>query len=105
MSETFTVGGKTIRLDDCFPVTIGNWEDLEEAGLISGSGELEAKGVKSILTIATTLFKNADPGVTRDDVRKLPLAEIQVLATELTTRMADSEKKEADRPVMEGDPT
>jgi len=104
MAETVTIGDKAINLDSVFPLTVGNWEDLEESGVVVGN-ELKAEGAKAMTTIALTLLRNAVPELMREDIRRLPISALSDIATRLTAAMSNSTAAEDKKPAMAGDPT
>ncbi len=69
-----TVGERQYDLTKCFPLTIGDWEDLETKEVVV-NGQLQLSGKRAIDFILFLLTK-VDASVTREEVRKLPMREI-----------------------------
>lgn len=65
---TIEIGGKTYDLAKAAPLTLGNLEDMEAAGLIH-DGKVAMSGPKQVIDFLHVVVLNIDADITREQVR------------------------------------
>lgn len=84
---------KEIELDRAFPLTIGDWIELEKMGLHMESSLNSAKGTRSFLAY---LVRKVDASIAEDDLNSVPVTRIPKLNEYIGKKMREEE--EPDRP-------
>lgn len=88
--EIVSFNDKKVDFRRSFPMTIGDWETLEELGCVKG-GDLVVATTKQSIDLMLYLAVKANPDVTREDVRAVPIADLAGITEVMKTLMEDSE--------------
>lgn len=90
------IGDSTHDLMKAFPLTIGDWEDLETKEIVV-NGSLSLSGSRTIDFVCFLLSKITS-NVSRDDVRKLPMREMGRIGRIMSQSMGDDDEGGFGRP-------
>lgn len=97
------LGDKEVDLDKCLPMTLGNWEDFQEIGVVNKKGQvnIDTSNAKQFIDVLTSIIANAYDGITRKDVRKISTLDLAAAGQALQRSL----EKEDEKPQAAGDPT
>lgn len=90
------IGDRTYNLLDAFPMTLGDWEDLNELGIMDGARLVMVKP-KQMLDLLHLLVHKIDPSIERAAIRKIAVREMPDL-TNVLRHILDLEEKRAENP-------
>jgi len=90
------VGERTYNLLDAFPMTLGDWEDLNELGVMDGSRLVMVKP-KQMLDMLHMLIHKIDPEIDRNAIRKIAVRDMPDL-TNVLKYILDLEEKRGENP-------
>jgi len=90
------VGDRTYNLLDAFPMTLGDWEDMNELGVMDGSKLVMVKP-KQMLDLLHMLLHKVDPNIERAAIRHIPVREMPDL-TNVLRYILDLEEKQTENP-------
>jgi len=92
------VAGKEIDIRGFAPVTLGDLEDLEEAGLLSKGGELNVQGMKPSIEFLHIVLRKCDPEITREQVRAIDSNALSSALSAAGGMLGERQEPDAERP-------
>jgi len=94
------VGDREYDLRASLPVTLGDWEDLEIAGVTFGD-QISLRRPKATIDLVHILLKKQNPDVPRDAIRALPMSDLVTIAKVLQEATAGGQEDDDSRPTQE----
>ena len=85
------VGGKTISLEQSFPLTLGDWKSLEKKKLLDSRANVANLGADGISKLLLHLFQKVESKVNTSDLDTIPLSKVTRLFLYVRTRMEEEE--------------
>ena len=75
--DRLIIGDRAIDIARCFPITLGDWEDMDTAGLVAENGQdLNVARPGQIVDLVHIVLRKEAPDIQRTEVRAVPLMEL-----------------------------
>lgn len=81
MNQQFEINGKAIDLSIALPLTMGDWEDLEDEGVTIDKLNNDKGGIsfKTMTSFLLHICKKANDNVDRNDIRSMSMDTMHTL--------------------------
>jgi len=85
------VDDRTVSLNDAFPLTLGDWRNLEKKKLLDAKANVASLGADGIAKLLLHLIQKVDAKVTETDLDKISLQKINRLFLFIRKKMEEEE--------------
>lgn len=85
------IGDRVVSLNDAFPLTLGDWRNLEKKKLLDAKANVAALGADGIAKLLLHLVQKVDDKVTSNDLDKISLRKVNQLFLFIRKKMEEEE--------------
>lgn len=89
-NSVFNINGKDVDFEKAFPLTIGDWETLEELGVVKG-GNVTLDTTKQSIDLMLYVAHKADSSIDREDIRSIKISKLSEITSIIQHFMAETE--------------